>query len=227
MSEKKNFSLFIVLVSLFFTAGQVLADISTLNEGILYYDSNPSTGINATGSWANAATSLSWEVTNEGDYYHYEYIFTVPAKDISHLILQVSENFESDNMWNLSNGVSTEEPTDYDSTSNGKSNPGMPGTIYGIKFEPSSDSTTLIWSFDSDREPMWGDFYAKDGKDELLPALWGGIFGKIDVYAYSSHMDGGTGYIAVPDTNVVPVPSAIFLGIFGLSFAGVKLRKIT
>jgi hypothetical protein len=228
MVSKRFGVFFVACVSFLLITCQVRAD---LYSGSLTYDGDAvDTGIIATGSWADSGTRIEWDITKQGSNYHYEYKFTVPAKDISHLILQVSDSFETENIWNISGGVSAEGPTDYDSNSNDKSNPGLPGTIYGIKFEPSADSTTLTWSFNSDREPIWGNFYAKDGKEGTCPVLLSLASDTcdyhIDVYAYSSGLIDGEGFIAVPDTNVVPVPSAIFLGFLGLSIAGVKLRKI-
>ena len=90
----------------------------------------------------------------------------------------------------------------------------MPGEIKGIKFPGSG--TQLVLSFYSDRAPMWGSFYAKDGTD-----------GSNDVYAYNSGFSGvGSDFIAVPDTTTtVPVPGAVLLGMLGLAVAGSKLRK--
>ena len=70
--------------------------------------------------------------------------------------------------------------------------------------------------------PTWGDFYAKDGKDN---------HGTIDVYAYNTNFgadNNSTLYkVAVPDTKtVVPVPGAVLLGRLGLSAAGRKLRRL-
>ena len=45
----------------------------------------------------------------------------------------------------------------------------MPGPVHGIKFEAAggADLTTATLSFDSDRVPVWGDFYAKGGQGTL------------------------------------------------------------
>ena len=62
-------------------------------------------GITATDGWDNASTRLSWSVSDVGIQngnilWQYDYLFQVPRKDISHMIIEVSpiqpaENFPS------------------------------------------------------------------------------------------------------------------------------------
>lgn len=151
-------------------------------------------GIFATDGWGSASTTLSYTVyANDADHtsWHYEYVFTVPAKNISHLIIEVSPNLTDD----FAGG----EVQDYTSTSNGSSNPGLPGTLHGAKF--GATSLTLTVEFDLDRPPVWGDFYAKDGKDG--PS-------HIDVIAYNTGLTDPDSDPAFDD-SVLPddfVPSA-------------------
>lgn len=214
--------MFITIVCAF-VAPPALAD---LYSGSISWDNSMTSPIFATDGWAAAGTSVSWDVTldTSGSFYTYEYTFTVPRKGISHFILQVSDSF--DNMGLDEDGYvnATLDPEGLDallddySGSDGASNPGMPGPLYGLKFEGLADLTTWTWSFQSWREPVWGDFYAKDGTDS-----------GIKVYAYNSGFsvepDVEAGHIAVPDTTLVPVPAAVILGLLGLSVAGLKLRK--
>ncbi|OHB76349.1 MAG: hypothetical protein A2Z25_21165 [Planctomycetes bacterium RBG_16_55_9] len=173
-------------------------------------------GLFATEAWADPTTTLSWGVTAVDSFWHYEYTFTVPKKDLKHAIIEVSDTFEESDLKNP-------DPATYelDTYHPGKYNPGLPGDIYGLKFEDFEDDTTMwTWSFDSTRAPVWGDFYAKDGK-----------VCKNYVYAYNSGFlvepDVETGHISVPDTTtVVPVSPAALLSLIGLSFAGLKLRKL-
>jgi len=183
-----------------------------LFDGQLDYTSEINTGLNASTNWAGGDTSIFWKVNLvDNSYYHYEYTFTTNnSPGLSHLIIQVSNNF-------LENDLLDSELEAYLGTysSANPSNPGLPIIIYGIKFETfSEDNTnrTWTWSFDSTRAPMLGDFYAKGGSDS---------------YAYNSgQLTGGSGFIAVPDTDtVVPVPGAVLLGMLGIGIAGLKIRR--
>jgi hypothetical protein len=131
------------------------------------------------GSWLGYDFTMEWEVTNEdGDApvthpWKYTYTLDIDGNQggISHLILEVSEGetdgtnkFESANLTDLDGNAEIDEIRTFAPSDPGASNPGLPGAIYGIKFEPVvDDSMSMTWSFYSDRAPVWGDFYAKDG----------------------------------------------------------------
>jgi len=204
----------------------------------------------ANDGWENTTTTIAWTVTPEYggdefiDYYHYSYTFTVSSKSLSHFILQVSDTFdlwgypEEDFVNATLDPLGLEAFLDTYYGTDGKPNPGMPGSIYGLKFENLSEDdpffgtgTTWTWSFDSWREPVWGNFFAVDGQD--LDDQW--------AYAYNSgflldpdvwyneeegiHNYDVFGYIARPDTTIVPIPTAVLLSILGLGAVGIKLRK--
>ncbi|MBN2589433.1 MAG: hypothetical protein JXA96_06200 [Sedimentisphaerales bacterium] len=230
---------FVIILSLLLVGVQ--STKADLYNGSLSYPTGitaPSDGnINA---WASTSTSITWVVTqNANKTWHYSYTFTVPEKDISHFILEVSDNFTSDDFLGFSNplllaSVKTDgswiayDPAVYNSSSNGNSNPGMPGDIYGIKFELKDiDSTVWHFEFDSTKQPMWGDFYAVDGKKPADPTFCD-CEPSIIPYAYNmgfgNNLQISEGHIAVPDT-VVPLPGAILLGTLGILVSGIKLRK--
>ncbi len=194
-------------------AGSAMADLSS---GSL---TGGGGGITATGSWDSPDTEIEWLVTQSVDLtWHYKYTFEVPAKDLGHIIFQVSPDFTLADF--LSPG--TPDLKTFSPEDPGKSNPGLPGDIYGLKFEGGGLVNTI--EFDSTRAPMWGDFYAKGGKDEK---------GTVDLYAYNTNfgVDENTTLfkIAVPDTDtdsvVVPLPGAVLLSLLGLSAAGLRLRR--
>ena len=161
-------------------------------------------------------TKIKWLITNpEGTYLTYNYEFTVPANETSHIIFEVSPNFTEGDYWGLVGELRspTETPTKPTWSGSDSSNDDMPGAIPGIKFE--SSGLVQTFSFNSTRLPWWGNFYAVDGAPGGT-----GIF----AVAYNTGFDGGDAFIPVPDT-VVPVPGAVLLGILGLGVAGIKLRK--
>ncbi len=197
-------------------------------------------GIIASPSWSSAVgTTLSWEITDKGSYYTYSYKFIVPIletgqiKDLSHIIFEVSDSFSEDNFLE----TSVNKYQELGVFSSGGGNPGMPGSINnGLKFDTQeslltfetneTDGTrTFFITFDSDRMPTWGDFYAKDGAENLV--LYSLASQDITVTAWNSGFGDLEGAeIAVPDTDtVVPVPGAVLLGILGIAVAGIKLRK--
>lgn len=175
-------------------------------------------GLTGTGFWANNA-EITWLVKDVGVttlnneqvmLWNYSYTLTVEGKDISHTIIEVSDNFSD---INILGGVST-DPTvhldsfsldNYSSTAQGGSNPGMPDSIRGIKVDVSGDTKILTWSFNSNIAPVWGDFYAKDGKTDQK-----------DVYLHNTGLTSNDtdpttpvdpfaiGYIEVTDHIVVP-----------------------
>ncbi len=227
----------LILLSIFTINVQpVLADLSggTLSEGNLYWSDGGITAISDTSNtnaWASDSTYIHWEVNqNTDNTWRYSYTFSVPSKDISHFILEVSENFNISNLSSLTSGYSYEsgesgDPRIYSPDDPGNSNPFLPdGGIFGIKFSKNSSSTTYEWEFDTTRAPMWGDFYAIDGKkDNTTPSVipWAYNAG----FGINTLIDDGK-HIAVPDTKtVIPLPGAVLLGLLGISVAGVKIRR--
>jgi hypothetical protein len=149
---------------------------------------------------------IDWEVTDNGnDTWHYEYILSVYRADVSHFILETSDTFTSENIFNV---VSPGTQISIGSFSPDGGNPSMPDEVYGIKFDETTGTTVTI-SFDSDRDPVWGDFYAKCGAvGGTQNTVWNEGFAASD--PLSSPQNGTiSNHILVP--NTVPEPTTLLL----------------
>ena len=217
---KMKISVFVVVLLLAFAMS---ASATIIGSGTLNF---PDT-ITATQQWASTSTQLIWEVSQTaGNPYHYQYQFIVPSKGISHMIIEVSNNFTDDDIFNFE-GDANYEINNYSSTSNGNSNPGMPSLMRGIKISPDGENIlNMTISFDSWRTPVLGDFYAKDGKNKVDGVNY-------DVTAWNTGFTSSPdeditedNHILRPDT-VVPEPSSIMvLGMSLLSLGGMwKLKR--
>ena len=196
-----------LLVAASVAAGEALAYPTS---GSLFYDAGGS-GLHATDGWANSGTNLSWDISESGGLFTYAYTFTVPRKDPSHVILQVSGNFTTDNIKPGTTGSPV--PGFYSGTTQGNSNPGMPGGFQGLKWNVST-GTTASWTLVTDRMPMMGNFYSKDGTDSGTK-----------VFAYSGGAASFNNLVPVPDSTVVPLPGAAFLLGSGLAGMGMLRRR--
>ena len=109
----------------------------------------------------------------------------------------------------------------------GGSAPYMPEAMYGIKFDSCGDSTNVTVSFDSDRAPVWGDFYSKDGK---LPCSdWCSLYNSGFTFCdYDPFLPAANGsvqnHLLVPD-SYIPAPGAIILVCIGTTLTGALRRK--
>lgn len=196
-------------------------------------------GLFGTGPWSSNAL-LSWivEYDAETTWWTYTYTFSVSSKSPSHEIIEVSSGdavFTSGNIKDYTGigGSGAIEGPDTFTPGDGNSNPGMPGNIYGIKWDSSMNGTTDTWTLVTDREPMWGDFYSKDGKDNGSFVLaYNTGFGKDTgaLIGNGNAFDATTGWAwaLVPDSEggappqeQVPEPGTILLlggGLLGLAF---------
>ena len=187
-------------------------ELSSADGGITGIPGNP---------WLTNGASLAWSVTDNGNgTYAYEYRLVVAeaSKEISHWIIEVSPTFSADNILGVQAGtLAVGQPGNYPTAGD----VGMPGAMRGIKFTDGYGSTNYDWtvSFLSDRPPVWGDFYAKDGQSSgVVVAIWNAGFTSPDTDPTAAAQSGTVDHhILVPDTqgNTMPAPGAGLLGGIG------------
>jgi len=185
--------------------------------------------------------ALEWVITpndtapNARALWKYDYTITAgtynedtgtTAQAMSHWILEVSpfvteENWQDyflfEDMTPFETGLY--EIGDYTGTEMGTgSNPAMPGPLHGLKFnttEAEKDQESISFSFWSSQQPVWGNFYAKDGRVDGTSAVAYNEGFEVDPLDAT----GYTRWIATPDTEpglIIPEPglSVLALGAF-------------
>ena len=203
-------------VALFVVAMLAIPSVSAAYVGSLLSTTG---GIEGTGNWITdpAGMSFEWEVTQNADNsWHYSYVFTHPEGETSHFILEVSDTFTANEIFNLAGDVGNVEIGLFDTGGN----PNIPGSIYGIKFE---DATGLVtaFSFDSFRVPVWQDFYSKDGVagGTDFNAAWNTGFLADDPTALATN--GSIDFhVLAPDSTTDPIPEPTTLMLLGSGLLG-------
>jgi hypothetical protein len=192
-------------------------------------------GVQLLGGGDLTALVISWMITPSVSGYHYIYELsgtTGSGLGVSHFALELSDSCTSATACvanALVNGQDVQGTLTFGTNSSANGDPGLPTAFYGVRFAPqSATQLPVVISFDSDREPVYGDFYVKAGQGivDHGGAAWnyGNTLGNIS--------SDSVNFIPRPDTvsvtATVPEPAPYLLfgsGLIILSFVGRFRRK--
>ena len=187
-------------------------------------------GIDATDGWDAGGFTISWNITEDAGKWTYVYTVTGDRKDISHFILEVTDDGQPFNTFpGTDTDIDEDSPKTYPSADSG--NPLMPNPIYGVKFdfgpdEPGNPVFSVDYTIVTNRAPVYGVFYAKDGTDDGDAVVaWSNAL-NCNEYETNDTLTL-TDFIVRPN-SVVPIPGAVWLlgsGLIGLVGIGRKFRS--
>ncbi len=172
----------------------------------------------------SGALNLDWNITNNGDgTFNYQYTFSgdnLQNPSISHLTLDLSDDCIDPGDPNCVTGfeISGDEVSSSDEI---EIEFGDIDEIDGaVKFDAEGENindTNLIYSFTSNRAPVWGDIFIAEG-----------IWDAANVGFGNRTSEDTTIFVARPNGPVteVPVPATLFLFGFILTGLGLLARRI-
>ena len=197
-------------------------DTSALGE-LTGSRSTGGSGLTIGGGDVTSAT-LRWVITAIAGGYRYSYTFSEDSQQgISHFVLDLSDNCSGTSGCLQNVTVSGAYTLEYGTFTKNNGNPGLPtgASIVGVKFDELKSGNPFTFAFDSNRVPVYGDFYTKGGNGSSNGfAVFNTGAGN---HSSSSIMD----FIARPDTvtTQVPEPASLLLLGAGLVFAASRLRR--
>ncbi|MBS1830393.1 MAG: PEP-CTERM sorting domain-containing protein [Acidobacteria bacterium] len=180
--------------------------------------------------------TIQWTITPISGGYHYSYLLTGTTgagMGVSHLALDTSDNCTTSNgcVTNVTvNNVSVDSTTlVYGNNTSANGNPSFPGSFFGVRFpgqinpNTGSNQLPLLIEFDSNRVPVYGDFYLKLGQGGASGNGGSGWNTGANNHASTNIID----FIVRPDTLTVDSPEPGTLAMIGaaLMCAGLTRRR--
>lgn len=168
--------------------------------------------------------TIEWTVTlNPGVCWHYEY--TIASDDepaISHAIIGTSLSFMASDVTNWSGTPSAGTLEVQLFEAGGSDNPNMPEDLFGLKWQDFGELSSITFSFDTTRQPVWSDFYIKGGGKNNFGDAWNAGFSDPNPLAVAAN-GSINDHLLTPDTHM-PEPATLALLAIGTGVLAVRRR---